>query len=180
MQFKTLFTLTVMTVSSALSAWKPAETKPADKITWITLEEADKLRHNEPRKILIDVYTDWCGWCKRMDATTFSDPELVKYVNENYYAVKLDAEQKEPITIGGETYDYDSNAGRRGSHRIAQKLLQGKMSYPTIVFLDEHMNMIQPLLGYREAKEMQTILEYLATEAYKSSPWEEWLKGRDG
>lgn len=148
-------------------------------INWVTLEEADKLRQSEPRKILIDVYTDWCGWCKRMDATTFSEVRLVEYVNANYYAVKLDAEQKKPITVGGETYEYDPSVGRRGVHKIAQELLQGKMSYPTIVFLDEHMNMIQPLAGYRDAAAMQPILEYLAENAHKETPWEEWLKQRE-
>ena len=149
------------------------------KINWVTLEEADSLRRIEPRKIMIDVYTDWCGWCKRMDATTFSAQKLVEYVNANYYAVKLDAEQEEPITVGGKTYKYIPN-GRRGYNEIAKELLQGKMSYPTIVFLDENMNMIQPMAGYRDAETMQPILEYLATEAYKETPWEEWLKQREG
>jgi len=148
----------------------------------VTIEQADSLRHAEPRKILIDVYTHWCGWCKKMDATTFSNAELVKYVNENYYAVKLDAEQREPITVGGKTYEYVPD-GRRGYHEIAHELLQGKMTYPTIVFLDEHMNMIQPMAGYRDAKTMLPILEYLASEAYRETPWEEWLQAqrvRDG
>lgn len=170
----------IIALATAFSSWNMVEGEPSEKINWVTLEEADNLRQKEPRKILIDVYTDWCGWCKRMDATTFRDPELVKYVNENYYAVKLDAEQKEPITIGGKTYEYDPNVGRRGVHKIAEELLQGRMSYPTIVFLDERMNMIQPLPGFRKADEMQPILEYLATEAYKSTPWEEWLKNREG
>lgn len=153
-------------------------TSKESKINWISLEEADRLRRTEPRKVMIDVYTDWCGWCKRMDRTTFVEPNLVKYVNENYYAVKLDAEQRESITIGGKKYDYDPNMGRRGVHKIAQELLQGKMSYPTIVFLDESMNMIQPIPGFMEAKDMQPILEYLASEAYKETPWEEWLAAR--
>lgn len=170
----------IIALATAFSSWNMVEGEPSEKINWVTLEEADNLRQKEPRKILIDVYTDWCGWCKRMDATTFRDPELVNYVNENYYAVKLDAEQKEPITIGGKTYEYDPNVGRRGVHKIAEELLQGRMSYPTIVFLDERMNMIQPLPGFRKADEMQPILEYLATEAYKSTPWEEWLKNREG
>ncbi len=174
MTFRTLFILGLITISTALSGWKSVETETSDKIKWVTLEEADRLRQQEPRKILIDVYTDWCGWCKRMDRTTFAEPNLVKYVNENYYAVKLDAEQKESITIGGKKYEYDPNIGRRGVHEVAQELLQGKMSYPTIVFLDEKMNMIQPLPGFREAKEMQPILEYLAENAYKTTPWEEW------
>lgn len=179
MYLRTLFALTAVTFSIALSAWTTTDTSLSDKINWITLEEADKLRQKEPRKILIDVYTDWCGWCKRMDATTFQDPSLVRYVNENYYAVKLDAEQEEPITVGGKTYEFDATYGRRGVHEIAKELLQGKMSYPTVVFLDERMNMIQPLPGYRKADELQPILEYLATEAYKSTPWEEWTKQRE-
>ncbi|MBP9152977.1 MAG: DUF255 domain-containing protein, partial [Flavobacteriales bacterium] len=71
--------------------------KNQEEIKWVSLEEADALRRTEPRKILIDVYTDWCGWCKKMDASTFKDPKVVAYINANYYAVKLDAEQKEPI-----------------------------------------------------------------------------------
>jgi thioredoxin-related protein len=177
MNFRTILILILIASSGTLSAWKTIESEPLDKINWITLEEADRLRRTEPRKIMIDVYTDWCGWCKRMDVTTFADPELVAYVNANYYAVKLDAEQKEPITIGGKTYQYVTE-GKRGYHQIAHELLQGKMSYPTIVFLDEQMNMIQPIPGYHEAKDLQPILEYLSGNAYKETPWEEWLAKR--
>ncbi|MFT5020820.1 MAG: thioredoxin-related protein, partial [Polaribacter sp.] len=123
------------------------------EIKWVSLEEAEALRRTEPRKIMIDVYTDWCGWCKRMDKTTFADAKLVEYVNTNYYAVKLDAEQREPITLGGKTYEYVAH-GKRGYNQIAKELLQDKMSYPTVVFLDEDMNMIQPLSGFRDAETM--------------------------
>jgi len=166
----------IILISAIQLSWKSDTQLPNDDgINWVSIEEADKLRQTEPRKILVDVYTDWCGWCKRMDATTFSDPQLVKYVNENYYAVKLDAEHKEPITVGGKTYEFVPN-GRRGYNEIANELLQGKMTYPTIVFLDESMNMIQPMPGYLDAETMQPILEYLAENAYKETPWEEWLK----
>lgn len=179
MEKRKFILLGVMLVSVIQLSWMSADKPLKDGgINWVSIEEADKLRQSEPRKILIDVYTDWCGWCKKMDATTFSDPELVKYVNENYYAVKLDAEQKEPITVGGKTYEFVPN-GRRGYNEIANELLQGKMSYPTIVFLDESMNMIQPLPGYRDAETMQPILEYLAENAYKQTPWEEWQKQRE-
>ena len=166
-------------LSGAENAFSQTQnTSKTDKIKWVSLEEADRLRRTEPRKIMIDVYTDWCGWCKRMDRTTFVDSNLVKYVNQNYYAVKLDAEQRESITIGGKKYEYDPNVGRRGVHKIAQELLQGKMSYPTMVFLDENMNMIQPIPGYMEAKDLQPILEYLGEGAYKETPWEEWRLAR--
>ena len=162
-----------------ISAPISAQTKAKKEgINWVSIEKADELRRTAPRKVLIDVYTDWCGWCKRMDATTFSDPTVIDYINKHYYAVKLDAEQEEPITLGDRTYVFVPN-GRRGYHEIAKELLQGKMSYPTTVFLDEGMNMIQPVAGYLDAQTIQPILEYLAENAYKETPWEEWLKKRE-
>lgn len=178
MKFRLGLILVLGITTLGLSAWKSYTVVSEEKINWITLEEADKLRQQEPRKILIDVYTNWCGWCKRMDATTFSDPKVVSYINANYYAVKLDAEQRDPITLGGKTYEFVPN-GRRGYHEIANELLQGKMSYPTTVFLDEGMNMIQPVAGYLDAQTIQPILEYLAENAYKETPWEEWTKQRE-
>lgn len=56
-------------------------------ITWMSFEEAVAKSQKEPRKMFIDVYTDWCGWCKRMDATTFQDSIVAKYMGEKFYAV---------------------------------------------------------------------------------------------
>ncbi len=173
MRFQAVFTLLLLLSSVAIAQ---NQTK-AEKINWVSLEEADVLRRTNPKKIMIDVYTDWCGWCKKMDKTTFSEAEIVNYINQNYYAVRLDAEQEEPITLGGKTYNYIPN-GRRGYHEIAKELLQGKMSYPTTVFLDENMNMIQPVAGYLDVETIRPILVYLAENAYKETPWEEWLKTR--
>ena len=70
-----------------------------EKIHWLTLKEATERNKQQPKKFLIDVYTEWCGWCKRMDATTFEDKAVVSYVNKNFYAVKLDAETKDTFII---------------------------------------------------------------------------------
>lgn len=177
MKYLSSFLLAFLFTGSFLLATAQTKTKK-EGISWISIEKADELRRTAPRKILIDVYTDWCGWCKKMDASTFSDPKVVEYINKHYYAVKLDAEQEEPITLGGKTYVFVPN-GRRGYHEIAHELLQGKMTYPTTVFLDENMNMIQPVAGYLDVPTIQPILEYLAENAYKESPWEEWLKKRE-
>ena len=87
-----------------------AITNAQEKIQWMSIEEAYALTLTEstPKKIFIDVYTDWCGWCKRMDKATFQNPEVAAYMNAHYYNVKFDAEQKESIemnnkTISGET-----------------------------------------------------------------------------
>uniref|UniRef100_A0A3Q2YUK7 Spermatogenesis-associated protein 20-like TRX domain-containing protein n=1 Tax=Hippocampus comes TaxID=109280 RepID=A0A3Q2YUK7_HIPCM len=49
------------------------------------------------KKVFIDIYTDWCGWCKKMDKDTFQNPEVAAYMNENFLMVKMDAEGKDPI-----------------------------------------------------------------------------------
>src|SRR6187397_3084056 len=96
--YRFLALLLVLTAIVAFQDPKKKETKPEkDPINWISLQEAEKLSKKQPRKIVVDVYTDWCGWCKKMDKSTFADAKTAAYVNKHYYAVKLDAETKEEI-----------------------------------------------------------------------------------
>lgn len=122
---------------------KPGETK----IKWMSIKEAFEANQKAPKKFVIDVYTDWCGWCKVMDRETFTKPAIVEYINKNYYAVKLNAEQKDEIKLGDRTYKSLGNV-----HELAATLLNGQMSYPTTVFLNEKMEMIQPVPGYLEPR----------------------------
>jgi thioredoxin-related protein len=94
----------------------------------------------------------------------------VKYINENYYAVKFDAEQKEDITILDNTFKFVGE-GKKGYHELAVALLQGKLSYPTTVFLDEQFGMIQPVPGYLDASGIEPILAYFASDAFKDTEW---------
>lgn len=149
-----------------------------EKIHWISIEEAEAASKKEPRKILIDVYTDWCGWCKRMDVETFQEEEIVQFVNENYYAVKLDAEQKDSIIFRGRTYKFVKTK-RKGYHELAATLLQGKMGYPSIVYLDENLNTIRPWPGYKKPKEYKQILSYIAEDYYLEGTFEDYLKSKN-
>jgi thioredoxin-related protein len=147
--------------------------KKAEKIQWLTIEQAAARMEKEPRKIVIDVYTDWCGWCKKMDKSTFTDPKVVELVNKHFYPVKLNAEGKEPITLRGQTFKYKDEYR---SHELAVALLQGQMSYPTTVYLDEKMNMLAPVPGYLDAKTFSKILSYFGENHHKSMNFQEYEK----
>ena len=150
----------------------------AQKINWMTFEEAVKLNETAPKKIFIDVYTDWCGWCRKMDQTTFQDPEVIAYMNENYYAVKFNAECNDVIMFGGNRYINEGAgmSGRKGTHQLAAYLLQGKMSYPSYVFMNEHNQIITVAPGYMESNRFLPILKYLGSDAYKTQTFKEYMK----
>lgn len=149
------------------------------KINWISFEKAIELNEQEPKKFLIDVYTDWCGWCKRMDATTFSNPVIVDYINKNYWAIKLDAERKDTVKLGEQLFVNENPTGKRNPHQLAVALLNGKMSYPSIVYLDENVELLQAVGGYHDAVGIEPILKYFAENAYRETPWEEYTSSFD-
>lgn len=146
----------------------PASTTapPAEKkVKWYTWSEAVELQKTAPRKIMVDIYTDWCHWCKVMDKKTFEKKEVADYLNTHFYPVKLDAEQKADILYDGNTFKY-VQAGRRGVHTLAYSLLDGKMSYPSIVFLNEKMERVMISAGFKNPDDFKTELTYLAEDHY--------------
>lgn len=144
----------------------------AQEVQWMTWEQASQLAATEenPKKIFIDVYTDWCGWCKKMDKDTFQNEEVAAYMTENFYMVKLDGEGKEPINFKGKTFKYVPS-GRRGYHELALALLQGRLSYPTVVFLDENFNMLSPVPGYQKPEPFLNIARYFGDNIYLRKDW---------
>jgi len=142
-------------------------------VKWYTIEEAFAMTKNEPRKIMIDVYTDWCGWCKVMDNKTFSNQVIADYLNKNFYPVKFNAEQKANIALNGKTYKFVAS-GKRGYHELAYELLNGQLGYPSVVFLDEKTKMIQPVQGYIEAKQFDGIVKFIGDDVYKTKKWEDF------
>lgn len=134
------------------------------KINWMTWQEAMEARETEPRKIFIDIYTDWCGWCKKMDASTFVDPIIVEYMNANYYAVKLDAEMTDSIAFRNMLFTPNPGAnGRKGTHNLAISLLNGKMSYPSFVVMDENVNRLMIIAGFQQVPALYNWLTFFGT-----------------
>ncbi|MTI29742.1 thioredoxin family protein [Xanthovirga aplysinae] len=127
---------------------KKTESDKKEEINWISLEKAQILTKENPKTVFIDVYTDWCGWCKVMDKMTFKDQKVIKYVNKHYYAVKLNAESMEEVVFNGV---------KISKAELAKAL--GVTSYPTIVLINEKFDMVAPAPGYRKAKEFKELLE---------------------
>jgi thioredoxin-related protein len=142
-------------------------------VKWMTFEQAVEKSKIEKRKIFIDVYTDWCGWCKVMDKKTFSDPNVSKILNEKFYPVKFNAEQTADVVFNGTTFKYVAS-GNNGTHQLAAALMSNQLSYPTVVFLDEEFRIIQPLAGYREAPEFHKIIQFIGEDHYKTEKWTNW------
>jgi thioredoxin-related protein len=142
-------------------------------VKWYTIEEAFALTQKEPRKIMIDVYTDWCGWCKVMDSNTFSNDVIAAYLNSHFYPVKFNAEQKGDISLYGQTFKFVPN-GTKGYHQLAAALLNGQLSYPSVVFLDETAKMIQPVQGYIQARQFDGIIKFIGDNRYKTTKWAEF------
>jgi len=162
-------TLALIACLITLSA--AAQTK--EEIKWYSFNEAAELCKSEPKYIMIDVYTDWCGWCKRMDQSTFQDSAVVRYMNDHFYAVKLNAEGNEKITFNGMEF-VNPGTGNRSVHQFAAALLQGKMSYPSYVFMNPKMQLLTTVPGYSTAENFLPILDFFASESYLIMNWEEY------
>ena len=143
-------------VVTAFSAITPP---PAAKaaIQWLSIEEAYELNKKEPRKIFVDVYTDWCGWCKRMDKDTFSNAEVAEYVNKNYYAVKMNAESDRAFKLG---------QAAMTERQVAQQF--GVSGYPTVVFIHEDFRTIEPVSGYQQPAQFMKLLQAFAAKSSKN------------
>lgn len=150
-------------------------------VKWMSFEDAVEKSKTEKRKIFIDVFTDWCGWCKVMDKNTFPDAEVAKLLNEKFYPVKLNAEQTNDVVFRGTTFKYVSQ-GRGGYHQLAAALLNGQMSYPNFVFLDEEFRIIPiyqgstSLPGYKKPEEFYPFLSFVGSDSYQKMNFNDYQK----
>lgn len=141
------------------------EISPSTEIKWHTFDEGVALARQENKKLLIDVYTDWCVWCKKMDKDVYTNGEVGKAMAANFIAVKLNAESQRGVTFEGTMMNEASLAGS-----------MGVTGYPTVVFLDPLVKPITKISGYMEPREFGTVLQFIGEDHYKTKTFEEYKK----
>ena len=158
----------------------------AQEINWMSMNEALAAQKKEPKKIMMDAYATWCGPCKMMDKNTFTNKDVVNYINKHFYAVKFDAEGTEKILYKDFTYtnpNHDPNRkGRNSQHFLADALkITG---YPSLVFFDENSDVIAPIMGYRTPEQVEIFLKMIAKDDYKNlttaEAWEKYSSNFKG
>lgn len=135
-----------------------------NSILWTNLEDAMALAAKKKKKVIVDIYTNWCGWCKLMDKNSFSPRSIISYINENYFAVRLNAETSDSITFQGRLYQYLPDVR---AHELAWSLLKGNMSYPALVFIDEDGRIITIVSGYLDPLRLEAALHFFRDNVYK-------------
>lgn len=161
----------VFSLTLAAMGFAPQQgTGQGSEVKWMRWEEAVGHIGQQDKKVLLNIYTDWCTWCKRMDTITFNSAPIAAYINTSFYPVKLNAERKTSIEYNDQTFEFVDN-GKRGYHQFAAELLRGRMSFPSVVFMDEAGEVIQAIVGYKSPEEFERILTYFAEDYYKETPW---------
>ena len=141
----------------------------AQEINWVTLEEAVELQNKNPKKIIMDAYTSWCGPCKMLDRNTFQNKDVADYINKHYYAVKFDAEGNDEITFKGKLYTNPNYNPAKANKRNSSHQLAGYFkvrSYPTMVFLSEIQEFISPVIGYKTPQQLELYLKMFKNDEH--------------
>lgn len=156
------------------------ETAANSGINWTTIDNSiAQNKANNKKFILVELYTDWCGWCKKMDESTFEDEGIIELMNNNFTSVKFNAENQSPISFNGKSYSF-AKTGARGANQLALDLgsVGGKLGYPTIIILDANGNKLQAFPGFKDAETMATILKYYESGSYKSMDFQQFQSGQ--
>ncbi len=148
---------------------KPAVSTKAE-IDWQKYDVGLAQAKKEGKKIFVEFTAKWCGWCKRMHATTFKDPDVVNLLDKYYVTVSVDGDSQDSLNIDG----YITTEKRLArEYRVT--------GYPTYWFLTPEAEPIAPVKGYRDAQSLGDILDYLKDDQYKTVKYEDFIRDkRDG
>jgi thioredoxin-related protein len=145
-------------------------TVSAQKINWISMDDALAAQAKNPKKIFVDMYTSWCGPCKMLDRDTFSNKDVITFINKNFYAVKFNAEGKDVVNYNGQEftnpgYNPAKSKRRNSQHQFARHM--GVKAYPTMLFLGEDGALINRVKSYKKPQQLELYLKLFGTDKWK-------------
>ena len=137
-------------------------------ITWLDINTALAEVGKSDKKILIDCYTDWCGWCKRMDRDTYADSSVAAYMNEHFLAVKFNPEKGDSVVYDGETYSARQFA--------AAWQVRG---YPATGFVNEQSEVLTLMPGYKDPKSFLLILRFFGGDHHLTTTFQDFITAQN-
>ena len=149
-----------------VSGLQAQEQKETATIEWTDINTALAQVGTTDKKILIDFYTDWCGWCKRMDRSTYADSSVIAYMNENYLAVKFNPEKADSVVYDGQAY-----SARQFAAAFSVR------GYPATGFINEAAEAVTVIPGYQQPGAFLNLLRYIGDDHYVDLSFEEYMAG---
>ncbi len=128
-----------------------------------SFSEVENLNKTDPKPTIVFIHTSWCKYCKMMENNTFKNHELIRILNEQFYFVSFDAEEKSDITFLNHTFKFKPTGQNIGIHELASELatIKNEVVYPTITILDKDYSILFQKHSFTSAKELFTILQNL-------------------
>ena len=161
MKFVKIAAIFLLIVSNGIAQNKGTS---SEKIIWKSFDAGMSEAKKTGKKVLIDVYTDWCGWCKKMDAGTYSDKKVMEYLKKNFVTIKMNPEKDGTVTYDGKKYT---------SAEFSQGM--GVNGYPATLFLKSDGKPITLLPGYSEADMFLHIISFIGDNHYEKKKFADYL-----
>jgi thioredoxin-related protein len=146
----------------------PSSTQKADSLIWHRYDEGLAKAKKEKKHVMVAFYTNWCGWCRKMDKLTYADEKVKKVLTGSYVTIKVNAESKEEVEVDGK--------------KITERDLAQQFrvrSFPTTWFLKQSGDKIAPYMGYADAPSFLNVLNFIKDDLYDKMSFEEYLKNQD-